>query len=332
MRRRPDTRTLSSSSHIEARGAGAEFADIIASGFHDFGPVTDAKAAAEVLSIIRADRAFGSNLFLTEAAFDANPQHKGVNPEPGRNFLERVEDKLGFVERNPAIVSYLSGLLGPDYRIMDKKVVAGVPHSVIPEWVRARIAGNAVNNLGAYVRPEYRDCTYFYGIDFHQDLIDWKNRTSDFITLYIYLHEVGPKDAPLYVIPGSHMLGATTFPHKLASHGDGGNCALTYSDDHGRSVELNYQMLVGPAGSAYLWHALILHGTQPDRADHERISLRYLIARGDAPQGGAAIDAVNAAVDGALSLGETRVDLSQDGAARMKFNAINALADDKSKS
>ena len=302
-----------------------DFTDIASSGVHHFGPVADPKAAADLLGAIHADRSFGANLFLSEAEFDANPQHKGVNPRPGRNLLERFNDKLGFVEDNPAIKSYLKGLLGADYSILDKKLVAGVPHSVIPEWIVKRILGNAVNNLGAYVKPQYRDITYFYGIDFHQDLIDWKNRTSDFITLYVYLHEVGPKDAPLHVIPGSHLLGATRFPHKLTPRDSGDPSAITYADDSGRSMDLNYEMLVGPAGSAYLWHALMLHGTQPDRADHERVSLRYLIARGDAPQGTVGIDKVNAAVDGSLSLAETREDLAADGAARVKFNAINAI-------
>jgi hypothetical protein len=300
------------------------FAEMAEAGVHHFGPAADPEAAAALLAAVKATRHFDHRLFLSEAEFEADPQYKGVNPRPGRNLLEPLGERLAFIEHNPAITAYLSGLLGADYAIIDKKLVAGVPHAAVPDWVVKRIAGNAVNNLGAYVRPDYRDITYFYGIDFHQDLIDWENRTSDFITLYVYLHEVGPQDAPLYVIPGSHLLGATRFPHRLTRAGSGS--AITYADDHGRSLDLHHQMLVGPAGSAYLWHALMLHGTQPDRADHERISLRYLIARGDAPAGSVGIDRVNAAVDGSLSLATTREDLAADGAARMKANAINALA------
>lgn len=316
----------SSLSPDAASASQGRFSEMAATGVHHFGAVADPKAAADLLDAIHADRRFDSSLFLSQAEFDANPQHKGVNPRPGRNLLERFSDRLGFVEENAQIKDYLSGLLGADYSIIDKKLVAGVPHSVIPDWIVKRILGNAVNNLGAYVKPQYRDITYFYGIDFHQDLIDWKNRTSDFITLYVYLHEVGPKDAPLHVIPGSHLLGATRFPHKLTPRMGGGPGAITYSDDNGRSMDLDYQMLTGPAGSAYLWHALMLHGTQPDRADHERVSLRYLIARGDAPEGTVGIDQVNAAVDGSLSMAETREDLAEDGAAKVKFNAINDIA------
>ncbi len=94
-----------------------------------------------------------------------------MNPRPGRNLLERFEDRLALVEANPAIVAGLTALLGEGYELMDRKVVCGVPASVIPDWLKRRIAGNPVNNLGAFVKPQYRDATYFYGIDFHQDLI-----------------------------------------------------------------------------------------------------------------------------------------------------------------
>ena len=143
----------------------------------------DAKAAGSLLAKLRADRRYDSSLFQDEADFDADPQYRGVNPRPGRNQLERFGDDLGFVERSPQIVSGLTALLGPGYRIMDRKVVCGVPAKSIPPWLKARFAGNPVNNLGAYVKPHFRDVTYFYGIDFHQDLIDYKEREADFVTL-----------------------------------------------------------------------------------------------------------------------------------------------------
>ena len=96
------------------------------------------------------------------------------------------------------------------YETLNKKVVCGVPASAVPAWLKARITDNPVNNLGAYVRPEYRDVTYFYGIDFHQDLIDYKAREADFVTLYIYLHPVTRADAPLFLLEGSPGTGKTT--------------------------------------------------------------------------------------------------------------------------
>lgn len=291
--------------------------DFIERGFHVFDDLVDPAAAAALLAEIRATRHFDGRLFLSEAEFDADPQHTGVNPRPGRNLLERFEDRLGFVEQAPHIAGALTALLGEGYELLNRKVVCGVPQSAVPPWLRARILGNPVNNLGAYVRPEYRDVTYFYGIDFHQDLIDYRDRPADFLTLYVYLHPVGPQDAPLFLLEGSHRLGGTVFPHQLERTGE---AAWTYGDGRGSSVATQQRLLTGPAGFAAIWHACTLHGTQPDAADHERISLRYLLARGPNAAG---IDAVNATLAGPLSLPTTRVDLGADGRAVLKGNAVN---------
>ena len=290
--------------------------DFTRAGVHLFGEVLDAAACAALLADLKAGRDWGEGLFLSEAAFDADPQYRGVNPRPGRNLLEGYEARLKLVEANPAIVAGLTALLGEGYLLMDRKVVCGVPASVIPDWLKRRIAGNPVNNLGAFVKPHYRDVTYFYGIDFHQDLIDFKGREADFLTLYIYLAPVGPADAPLFLLEGSHRLGASVFPHDLVQQGE----TWRYRSGDGE-VLCRQRMLTGGTGYAAMWHACTLHGTQPDEADHERISLRYLLARGPAAEAG--IDGVNAAMEGPLALDEIRVDLDAAGAARIKANSVN---------
>jgi hypothetical protein len=293
--------------------------DFIERGYHLFETPLDAAAAGRLLAAIRATRSFDASLFLSEAAFDADPQHTGVNPRPGRNLLAALEGALGFVERDPGIVAGLTEVLGAGYETMNKKVVCGVPASAVPAWLKARITDNPVNNLGAYVRPEYRDVTYFYGIDFHQDLIDFKDRDADFVTLYVYLHPVGPHDAPLYLLENSHSLGATMFPHDLTRDGDG----WRYRDRQGGETAVRQTMLVGGTGFAAMWHACTLHGTQPDAADNERLSLRYLFAR--RPGARAGLDAVNASLHGPIRLGDTRQDLDEKGAARIKANTVNRV-------
>jgi hypothetical protein len=291
--------------------------DFIRDGAHLFDQPVDPDACADLLARIRATRDFDSSLFLTEEAFDADPQYTGVNPRPGRNLLEGLQDRVAFVERDQWIVEGVTALLGSDYEILNKKVVCGVPAGSVPEWLRKRILGNPVNNLGAYVRPQYRDVTYFYGIDFHQDLIDYKDREADFLTLYIYLHPVGRADAPLYLLEGSHTLGGSVFPHNLTRIGD--REWLYVNGEHGEVVA-RQKVLTGDTGFAAMWHACTLHGTQPDAADHERISLRYLIARkGAGPSG---MDAVNAKLRGPLSLTATRADLAADGSAAIKSNTV----------
>jgi hypothetical protein len=211
----------------------------------------------------------------------------------------------------------MTALLGPGYRIMDRKVVCGVPAKSVPPWLRERIAGNPVNNLGAYVKPHYRDVTYFYGIDFHQDLIDWKEREADFVTLYVYLHKVTQADAPLYVLENSHSLGASVFPHDLTRLGAD---AWAYRNGAMGSVDTRQIVLTGETGFAATWHACTLHGTQPDEGDEERISLRYLLGPADGVRAG--LHAVNDGFDVPWSLSDTRVDLDGRGAAQIKANSV----------
>ena len=287
-------------------------------GYHIFPQGVDPRASAALLTDVRAMRTFDADLFLSEAAFDAAPQYVGVNPRPGRNLLEQFEDRLGFVERAPQVVAGLSELLGEGYEILNKKLVCGVPASAIPAWLKARIEGRPVNNLGAYVRPEFRDITYFYGIDFHQDLIDYKDREADFLTLYVYLHPVGENDAPLYLLENSHSLGASVFPHDLARTGER---LWRYRNGAHGEVATRQEMLTGPAGFTAMWHACTLHGTQPHQADRARLSLRYLFAKtGGGPAG---IDAVNARLAGPTRIDSTRVDLAADGSAVLKQNSVN---------
>jgi hypothetical protein len=292
-----------------------DFAEL---GYHLFDRPVDPASAGRLLAKLRADRRYDATLFQTEAEFDADPQYRGVNPRPGRNLLERFAEDLGFVEQAPHIVSALTALLGPGYRVMDRKVVCGVPAKSIPPWLKARIAGNPVNNLGAYVKPNYRDVTYFYGIDFHQDLIDFKEREADFITLYVYLHKVTRADAPLFVLENSHSLGASVFPHDLTQ--DAPNL-WTYGNGPQGQAQCRQVMLTGDGGFTACWHALTLHGTQPDEGDEERISLRYLFAPADGVRAG--LHAVNEQLGVPLSLAATRVDLDAAGAAAIKANAVN---------
>src|SRR5437899_11370966 len=91
--------------------AGTVIEDFVRDGAHLFDAPLDPTACADLLAAIRATRDFGAGLFQSEAEFDADPQYTGVNPRPGRNLLERFEDKLGFVEQAPQTVEGLTALL-----------------------------------------------------------------------------------------------------------------------------------------------------------------------------------------------------------------------------
>jgi hypothetical protein len=82
------------------------------------------------------------------------------------------------------------------------------------------------------------------------------------------------------------------------------------------------KMLVGDTGYAAMWHPCTLHGTQPDAADNERLSLRYLFAKKSGAVD-AGIDLINAHLSGPTRLSATRVDLDAKGAAAIKGNVVN---------
>jgi hypothetical protein len=293
-------------------------AQLAETGWASLGPAVEPAACAAALEGARATRRFDAGLFLSEAAYLADPQHKGVNPRPGRNLAQDLAALMAPIEAAPAIQEALAAILGAGWSILDRKFVCGVAEADIPEWVLARIRGKGVNNLGAYIRPEYRDVTYFWGIDYHQDIIDWPGRTADFITLYVYLHAVTAADAPLFLLPGSHALGATEFPHSLERTGGDG---WLYADRRGQQRRLTETRLLGPAGTVGLWHPFTLHGTQPTASDAPRLSLRYLLARGP---GAAGLDLVNARVQGPLASPAVRCDLDASGRAAVSGNSITS--------
>jgi hypothetical protein len=259
-------------------------------------------------------------IFVSEEEFRANPVQKGTNPRPGRNLLEKMDTNFIFSSRD--FQGEMQRVLGNHWRVLDYKFVMGVPDSYVPEWLRQELQGRMVANLGAYVKEEFRDITYFRGIDFHQDIIDFPDRDSDFITAYIYLDDVGAHSSPLYVIPDSHRFGATVFPHDLSNHGDS---TFTYRDANGNSDEFELHKLTGAGGTLYYWHADTLHGTQPHKDDAPRISVRILVEKNSKADQGCELDRLNATIQGPLSLTQTRKDLDEKGKAVMAGNTINQV-------
>ncbi len=297
-------------------------------GFLNLGSVVDASVCNDLLAKIRARQQISSDIFLSEEAFDENPVYKGVNPLPGRNIVEDFPEELVQIEASEGITSILDRILGSSYEILNKKVICGVPEKWIPEWVLKRISENAVNNLGAYVKPGYRNITYFYGIDFHQDIIDWPGRDLDFITLYVYLHDVSEKDAPLQLLSDSHQLGVDQFPHELDRVDQNGNICRYRNSVSGDVVSCQVLTITGKTGNVGLWHSCTLHGTQPNENDAARLSLRYLITRLPGSKG-AVIDEMNRKMQHREFTNDMRLDLGQQGEPKMKQNYLYRRFNDK---
>ena len=301
--------------------------NLLTHGVHLFGEILDVARVQELYEAMIAQRAFGPGLFMSEADYLMQENHLGANPTPTFNFLNGFEQPLALIEQDLTLRTELRELLGDDYQIVIRKAVCGVPDAWLPGWVRDRIFGVNVANLGPYIQKPYRDITYFRGIDFHQDIIDWPTGRTDmdpstFLTLYVYLHEVTEHDSPLHFMAGTHRSGATLFPHQLEHLGGD---QWQYTDDRGQPMICDDQKLVGGAGYVGLWHNCTLHGTQPVATESERfrLSLRYLLGKSRAQSTSTGIDRINATLEGELRPATTRRDLDIKGIAQITGNVIN---------
>jgi hypothetical protein len=294
----------------------------ITDGFSDISEAVsfDSRLCLGLYSSIMQSREFDS-IFIDEPDDLTYLKYKGVNPKPdGNNFLLQLN--TSFIEQNPTLNKILAEVLGK-YNILLKKIICGLPDAFIPNWCIQLVKDKPVPNLGAYIKPQYQDITYFRGIDWHQDIIDYPGRDPRFITLYIYLHDVTEDDAPLWVVPKSHLLGATKFPHNIESLG---GQRLKYSDDKSlNSLTLSSQPLIGRIGSCYFWHSNVLHGTTQVNGPFPRISLRYLIERDSDSEIRTAIDVVTQSCLNNAFISITRDDLNDVGQAVKSGNKIKGI-------
>jgi hypothetical protein len=288
-------------------------------GFIDLGPILDKKSCKDVLLEINNTRDISTNIFVDELTYKNNPKKKKTNPRPGKNLTEKLD--LKFIEEHPIFKKTMNEVLGENYNILLKKLIVGIPDTDIPDWVKKNIKDLGVPNLGQYIKEEFQDITYFHGIDFHQDLIDHPNRKADFITLYVYLDDVSEGMSPLSVSPKSHIFGATTFPHDIKIQKD----KIIYSDKRGNTDSFENKFLLGETGQVYFWSSLTIHGTQPTTITKKRISLRYLIEKGNTNKL-SLIDEFNKNVNGPLSLTEMRFDIdTKTGEKKQRGNILNKV-------
>jgi hypothetical protein len=286
-------------------------------GYASFASFFDPIASKNLLRSVLESRSF-DNLFLSEDDFLSAISMTGVNPRPGRNLAEKLDTDFIFGNKNFA--NLMREILGNKFRVMDYKFVSGVPTSKLPHWLSEKIKDKLVNNLGAYIKPKFRDITYFHGIDYHQDIIDYPHRSSDFITVYVYLDQVTLKHAPLHVLSGSHLHGCSTFPHNLSISNN-----IVYTNSCGKVIECDDVVLTGEAGDMSLWHSSTLHGTQPQSNDSNRVSLRILVERNQSCSDGCWLDEANKLIDGPLQLDFIREDLDPAGRPKLSGNKINRL-------
>jgi hypothetical protein len=290
-------------------------------GIGSLGDSLDSAACQALYDRILSDRSFSPEMFLSEPSYRANPQNRRVNPIAGeRNLIERYD--LSSIEQSPRFVAALAAVLGHGYRLERRKFVVSLPQNWVPGWVRKEVDGVASANINPYVHEEFRDVTYMQGIDFHQDMIDFRDREPDFVTCYIYLAEVGVDDSPIYLVPGSHRLGGTVFPHDLRVL-DRAETRIHYRADAKHEADLPIHRLTGAAGTGYFWHSCMLHGTRLHVGRLPRISIRYIVQK-DPSDSDTLLDRANRELLRPGALPRTRVDVDESGAVRDRRNVISS--------
>ncbi len=285
-------------------------------GFIAMDNLLNKKKCNKLYSQLLKNRNWGPNLFRNQKDVIANPQFNKTNPGKNINNLAEKFD-LDFIEKNEEIQNCLNSILGNNYEIMLKKFVVATPEKWVPKWLKNKVSKLLAANLGPYIKEQFRDVTYFRGIDYHMDQIDFPNADSDFVTLYVYLNDVLDSMSPLSVIEKSHIYGQTKFPHYL-NHVD--NEFINYGINSKNFKKFKRKKLVGSAGNVYIWTCLTLHGTHPqDINDTFRISLRYLIKKNKKIKKFYLIDKLT---HGYFQLKATRDDLSLKNFKQKKFNKI----------
>jgi len=258
------------------------------------------------------------NIFKSEKTFKKNKKFKDVNPIVGRNLISSLDTRFIFL--NKKFKDLMNKTLGSYWRVLDYKFVCGMPPVFIPDWVEKKIKGEFAPNLGPYIKEEFQNVTYFRGIDYHQDIIDFPDRDSDFITAYIYLDKVNEDTSPIVLLPGSHKLGACVFPHNISKIK---TKKLLFKNDFNNSLITKPIVINSGAGTLSFWHCSILHGTKPIAGNKPRISVRILIEKNSKKIQNCLIDQVNKKIIGKLSLTKTRKDLTDSGKSKIKGNFLH---------
>ena len=246
-------------------------------GFIKFQNLLSKTDCAKIINLLKKNRKWGEELFLTEKKYLKQTNLKKTNP--GKN-IQNLANKydLDFVEKNKKIKNILTKILGENYDVIISKFIVSVPEKWMPKYVRNLDKKDPLKNLNKFIKRKYRDVTYFKGLDFHMDSIDRKFQNNQFITMYVYLDKVDSKMSPIELVGGSHRLGHTLSPHYIRNIKKN---SLEYSLNGNSYYKFKKKKLIGGVGDVFIWTSHTLHGTYAPKKKNKqfRISLRYLIEK-----------------------------------------------------
>jgi len=183
-------------------------------GFVNFGKILKNSECDKVAKLVIDSRPWDKSIFREYDEVFGSKRHLNAIPlKDGFNLAEKVD--LKFIESDKTFTSTIEKILGEKYECILKKFVVTAPQSIIPDWLKEISKKRLDGQLNQYLKPEFRDISYFSGIDYHMDLIDYPDFDGNYLTVYVYLTDVDESYSPLYIIPKSHRLGPTLFPHNL---------------------------------------------------------------------------------------------------------------------
>lgn len=184
---------------------------------------------------------------VSDEVFDLEPGHSAEKPRLRRlsSPVEHHPLYWDFVTRSP-IADIVADLVGPDVRFHHSKLNF--------KWAEG---GEAVK--------------------WHQDIQFWPHTNYSPLTVGTYLHDCGPDQGPLGVIPGSHE---GPLYDQYNERGEWTGCL---SDaDLARAALDTAEYLMGPAGSITLHNCRTIHGSKPNLSDIGRPLLLNTLSAADA--------------------------------------------------
>ena len=258
---------------------------------------------------------FGKHIFRTYTEYKKSPNFRKTNPGPKKNNLA-LNYNLDFIEKNKYFKKTIEQIMGKNYKITLKKFIVATPREWIPTWVFKKAKNQLIPNLNNYIRPEYRDCTFFRGIDYHMDMIDHLNDKNRYVTLYVYLNKVTKSASPINVLRGSFIIGADTFPHNIKKKNN------NYFYVNNKYLCKNIS-LTGNAGDFFIWSSFSLHGTNPSNDKMPRISIRYTIKKNKSSMSHLSdIDKLYKNIQGSFFLKKVRDDINEKTFKQKKFKKV----------
>jgi len=165
--------------------------------------------------------------------FDVEPGHCPERPALRRvaSPIEVSDAYLGVMRDNPALRAVVQ-LVSPNLRFRESKLNSKLP-------------GTATH------------------LKYHQDLPFGPLSNEDLVTVLFHLDDVTAENGPLQVVPGSHR--GPLYDHWHDGVFTGAVSPEVEAWARGESVTCG-----GPAGSAYLMNARVLHGSAPNLSDRPR--------------------------------------------------------------